>query len=352
MTLVAAFRAQGIPVLVGDMLVTANPQPGERSYLPTHPEAAAAMPEKLGRRIVGSKKKVHILSPGLAVAWSGSELGARTALKELAQTRPGTLDEVRRVLAAIQHLKGESEYVHVIGWIHDGAPHCFRWNSAWPSEIYYDESHVDGSGERLLRIIFDEQVLGRGLGPGLTPIESACLLVLSKCARLIEEEAWSAATLAESFGYCYEIAILDDRGFRYIDEITYLLWHLRRDAEGPGHFYTPSPIMLKYKSIGMASVVQTHRTDGKPNVFDLVTSVFDSLPSVDPSDIGIFSLASPYYCSLVRYEQSGDVLTCSFVNGAEDPVWVTHERKDGKDHFHLKMNAILPLIDRALVRGN
>ena len=101
--------------------------------------------------------------------------------------------------------------------------------------------------------------------------------------------------------------------------------------------------MLKYKSIGMASVVQTHRTDGKPNVFDLVTPVFDSLPSVDPSDIGIFSLASPYYCSLVRYEQSGDVLTCSFVNGA-DPEWVTHERKDGKDHFHLKMNAILPLI--------
>src|ERR1044071_1598949 len=107
MTLVSAFKNRGIPLLIGDFLLTDR-----------------------HRRASGLSKKVHLMGPNVAIGWAGSLITAVPVLRDLyALTKDNFLTrrELENFLTEYprHELRGEA---HLIGWVIDGKSQCFLWN--------------------------------------------------------------------------------------------------------------------------------------------------------------------------------------------------------------------------------
>ena len=184
MTLIAGLHNLGAPILLGDLLITAQTNdPAARSFLPTS-AAAASLPAK-GFRVAGTRKKVHIVNPRLAVAWAGSQLAASILFKDLHDLKaPTSRNELERTLSRHTEFTRATS-VHLIGWLVEGEPRCFRWNSEWPHELFVADSHIEGSGENLLRDVMNLDGHIADMGPGVERgDERASLIALAKCSKL------------------------------------------------------------------------------------------------------------------------------------------------------------------------
>jgi hypothetical protein len=124
MTLVAAIRVGGVPVLLGDTLITA----GDKQR---------------------ARRKLHRISNNLVIGWTGHEIAAGLVIDALlhrfrdAQVSYGDV-EAFFLHFRVKQLKPMT--VHIIGWVMDPEPHCFRWNSDWPAEMFLEVEHIGGSG--------------------------------------------------------------------------------------------------------------------------------------------------------------------------------------------------------------
>src|SRR6266550_4655856 len=107
MTLIAAFQHDSVPLLLGDFLLTVQDS-------------------------IGTRKKVHLISPNLVVGWTGSKLAARTVLKELNdefRDQHVTCAALEDFLTHYPTSDLGSLDTHLVGWVVDGEPRCFLWNS-------------------------------------------------------------------------------------------------------------------------------------------------------------------------------------------------------------------------------
>ncbi len=348
MTVIAAFPLYDVPALIGDLLVTARSAEEAHSYLPTAPEAAARLPEQIGARIAGARKKVHLIGSKLAVAWCGSQLAASGVIRRLHEafsSTPATARALTNKFAGIDDYQGDRLAVHIIGWLIDPAPMCFRWNSMWPAELFFADSHFDGSGEEVFAGVLSERPHASAFGPGITsPAEAAAFFLLAKISKLIDKEIWSGETLRNRFGYGYEVVIFDGSAFRYIDQVSYLTWEVSLDSKHDGYHYRLGPTMVKYRSMGEYSIVQTTHQEGgsaRTTHVDVVTPVHDAMPTLDPRSVGRQPIQSTYYCNFLRYAISPtQIITGPFVTHASDQTLMGHEIRDGRDFLWLNLGRV------------
>lgn len=345
MTVVAAFPLHGVPILLGDLLITANASVGSPSFLPTSPHLSGNLPEKVGARVAGACKKVHLIGPTLAVAWSGWQLAASQILGRLNEAfskTPATKETLAGVLAKLVDYEDERFSLHLVGWVVDSAPTCFRWNSMWPQEIFVADSHFDGSGEDVFSNLLREKLHASAFGPGIgTPAEAAVFAVLAKASKLMEKEVSTGETLSHRFGYGYEVAYFEAGMFRYVDEVTYLMWEVVANRGTGTYGCRLGPTIMKYRNFGEFSIVQTTqlmRDQAEVTYVDLITPVHKTLLDIDPHALGRQPLRSAYYCNFLDYsiEGSGNVRG-TFVTHVSDQTFMGHEIRDGKDFLWLNM---------------
>lgn len=343
MTLIAAFPVHGVPVLVGDLLLTADADEGSQSFLPTVPEAAARLPETIGARVAGVTKKVHLIGTRLAVAWCGRRFVASAVIRRLYEefsSSEATTERLTDILASFIDNQDENISIQLIGWIVDPIPRCFRWNSMWPSELFFNDADFDGSGENMFRETLNLPREARAsYGHGISSPQEAAFYLLAKTSNLVAREIWTADTLANRFGYCYDIAIFDGARFRYLDQIAYFTWQVTADLMRGGHHFQFGPTLIKYSNPGEYSIVQTTHLAGPETGthVDLVTPVHDALLGLDPATLGRQPLRSTYYCNFLRYSVGQQVITGSFVTHASDQTIMRHEVRGGLDNFSLDM---------------
>ena len=186
MTLIAAFKQNDVPILLGDFLLTGFDDTW------------------------GTRKKSHLISKNFVVAWTGSRLAASTVLRELNSqfreqnvTRAGVEDFFTNYdtsqLGALE--------VHLVGWIIDDGPHCFLWNNLYPHELFYDSSHVDGSGAPASKRLLKRKLESRG-SVGDSKIKQAIFYSLSKYATLIGHEIVGLNHQLH-FGFGFELLYFD-----------------------------------------------------------------------------------------------------------------------------------------------
>lgn len=354
MTVVAAFRTSGIPLLVGDLLVTANANGGKKSFLPTAPGAAAALPDEIQVRVDGTRKKVHVFGGQLAVAWSGSFLAASSILRSLkafAETTPVDQETLSQFLDTQTDWKEDRVSVVLTGWVSKPEPLCFRWNSAWPHEVFFDERFFDGSGDRIFEGLIDEAVTS-GTGPGMsTDIERAIYAALAKIGKLVSHEVFTGETLRAKFGYCYELAYFDGAEFRYLDEVTYLSWLVRITDSDPRYQAQVAPAIVKYKNFGEFSAVQTVRLDMGPEVhtfFEVVTPAYSTMPEVDPSKIGPLPTNSNLFCNVLQLNAPTFNSVVALVNHCSDRSFMNFEIRNGKHCFEINMRVVEEMLGQGI----
>lgn len=346
MTVVAAFRTCGTPILVGDLLITADANNEESSFLPTSPGAAASLSKDICARIAGTRKKVHLFGGSVAIAWSGSRLAASSVLKALKEFSDGSEVDINTLTAFLAQQTGwEEDRVSVVltGWVVKPELLCFRWNSSWPHEVFFDDRFFDGTGEEIFEALIDEKVRSSA-GPGIeNNCEKAIYSVLAKVGKLVSHEVFTGDTLRSRFGYCYEVAYFNGTEFRYVDEVTYLSWLVRISDSEPRYQAMPAPAIVKYKNFGEFSAVQTVRLDTGAEVhtfFEVVTPVFSAMNELDPSMIGPLPTNSDLFCNVLQIKATSYNCVAALVNAASDKSFMNFEIRDGKHCFEINMRVV------------
>jgi hypothetical protein len=115
MTLVAALTILNTPVLVGDILLSREGV-NATAGLPTRLDAGTLMPP--GYAVAGVRRKLAVLHDRLVVGWAGSEVGARSVIRELRSRAQGAgfdRDRLREFLRA-DHNLGRVQ-VRLVSWL-------------------------------------------------------------------------------------------------------------------------------------------------------------------------------------------------------------------------------------------
>jgi hypothetical protein len=333
MTLIAAARLQGIPVLFGDLLLTAPAKVGMDSFHPVQPDAAARLPKNSGMRIAGAARKAILINDHLALGWTGSAFAAGSVLKSFKQSfgnKQPTFDGIKSFLRGQDAYKKESLSFHLIGWVFEREHRCFLWNSQWPDELFEADEHFDGTGEKLFKSLLTG-LTARTVGSGFRdPTELVPYVAATKMGRCIAEDIVSGKLTTNYFGYGFEAIYWDGVRYRYVDEVTYVIkWQIAKLAQGD-KLRTISPeLCIKYKSYNRYCVLQTIHLAGhlKDNTYiDMIV-----MPGDKPNDRDFhkeipFSYSSPIVCSYVEVTVPGGQKASApmvTTRGDEELIWIS-----------------------------
>ena len=243
MTLIAGFREQGVPILVGDFLITAD---GKES---------------------GTKKKICRITEKFAIGWTGSLVAAQfvvSRLREVLYGRRPSLSDVERVLTAFRPSDFGAASVHLIGWCLGPPDTCFLWNSGWPGQLFDGPYHYDGSGHQHFRAI--SGVGGSKFGDlDVEPLRT----VVQSTALLMMDEVASRSNRAKGFGYAYEILYAKESQFHYFDDLTWIFLQARFSASRKllkTEFFPPLISLYSFDELSVVQIEDPRRGTIERNV--------------------------------------------------------------------------------------
>jgi hypothetical protein len=289
LTLIAGFRAFGVPILIGDFLLTQRGQPS------------------------GLGKKLRLLRANCAVAWTGRQLAAEYVIRFLDEAlAPGqtTRVELEDCLRRCKVAELGELSVRIVGWVVDEREHCFRWNSAYSHEVFYDEPIFDGSGDDAIKTMIERRFVNDPKEPTLVSVERAVDAALDIAANLISDETFGGANRSQGFGHAYEVLYLEDRAFHYVTDVLYVLLAFSASEHGKLANPTLCRPVYKYQALGELSVVDT-LGDHNERLIQLITAVGDSRSKARARDYARqfeqtakserhFGFESSYYCIFVQ----------------------------------------------------
>jgi hypothetical protein len=349
MTLVAAFRIEGTPVLIGDLLLTgkapagtseplAEPVPGRAlpaNYYPVNPGAAAQLPGQTGYRVGGTRRKAVIINSRLCVAWSGSDFGARSVLSRLTSVfkdKNASLATMTELFSQQDSLKG-CLGIQLIGWLFDDTFHCFRWNSDWPTEIFEDNEQIEGSGTEVFQKLrtSDRKYVDSNLKDDNDLVQFKAAALIANCSA---SDVFTGLATSKLFGYFFEIIFWDGATFRYVNEITISFWRIMRRPNDDKTYTQFTPIVISYRSFDRFCIVQAYQTAAKNTFVDVVGDGTDDLSDVDPRKLGPLPMTSKLLCWFFHAtfpDGTAAYGPCITDPNHKDVAWI--ELKDGKEHL-------------------
>lgn len=309
MTVIAALELEGVPVLIGDFLVTDKVNaPSLR--IPARPEVVVA---PLQHRISDLRRKCILVNDRFIVGFSGDVASGRRIISALMrrfshQKRGPTLQKIDKVLHEFTfNLRGKSAFL--VGWtVHDKRPVCFSFEAKLGETVVPVKRSIIGSGAKTFRKYLNDPASRSVMSSAIRSASNkATLTAIAAIGRVVSEEVLSGEHLSEGFGGGAEVAIWNGSQFEFIPKITFLFWNIELDAN---HNMTMSPSRLIsiYENKGrhsvFASFIQTGNAS-RSSANDFQTDIaacylFGFRPLHDDTDIGLTGrdqpdLAGSYY---------------------------------------------------------
>jgi hypothetical protein len=220
MTLIAAWKEGGIPLLIGDLVVS---QIGEfdspHHPLPTRDDLGDLLPVEWFRHIVEPCQKVYVISDNVAIGWCDYKLTAKIIIKETLNRYEGkilSLIDIKNHFTSITKFKDLP--CIIIGWVvESNIMTCFKWRSDQPQEFIVDDAFVEGSGSEYFRSIFTPLAV-----IGENPLESA----LTRVGHVLKDEVLYGTNLEELFGGGFKVIYHDGHRFVVLPSVTYIFLQL------------------------------------------------------------------------------------------------------------------------------
>ncbi|CAK8717240.1 hypothetical protein KKHLCK_06395 [Candidatus Electrothrix laxa] len=322
MTLVAAFSANGIPALIGDIALTRD-------------------------AIRSLRKKAYIITQNLAIAWTGHAIVAKLVVSEMREAfsalHPTKVD-VERFFTRYQVEDFGALHTNFIGWLVDDEAHCFRWNCLFPNEVFYETSFTDGSGEEYLKNLRREREQWEKGGSGLPSEEQTVLSLINEVAHARFRETLDKNTWDISFGGSYDIIVYLAGRFRYVRSVIYIGWDYHWNSNTGTGKLQQAPLLIKHNCMGEFSVIQEalHGSyyNGKTTNY-LSRPVYDNMDQADLSQFPL-TIDSDYYANYFIFRENGKVpfkilLTVQKIT-KEGPLRM--KRKDGAYFLHYDTNLL------------
>ncbi len=238
MTLVASFAVKNWPVLVGDIMIsaTAHGRKTRPFNIPTHANVNARLPPASEDIVTGLVQKVNILSPRLALAWSGRQVDARSVFRDILQrNQPPTSRDVVSVLDERRGEAGMDLYLTGICLEEaQGKPRQiirFAWDSdiGWEGQKHvfpkYGDCYAGGSGAEAFLSMLGNSV--SRLSAQTSALQEAICLSLGYLGKLAGDQMRKGAGVDEFYGGAFEIATLLADQLQKIGDVTYHFWEAR-----------------------------------------------------------------------------------------------------------------------------
>lgn len=227
MTVIVAWLEDNVPFLVGDFMVTSEPQgfQGDHFEISTRDDLHEKLPSHKKIKVHEPVQKVYKISDNFAVAWCGALMTARDLLFDLQYTfsnKNPTISEVATFLKSLNY-QSEPECI-VIGWVIDkGIPVCFRWQSNRPGLLDFNDKFIEGSGSEEFAHVFSPF-----LRIGDDPIEGA----ITRVAHILKDEVLYGSNLEKRFGGGFQFLYFDGIKFVTIRDVLYFFMQLEAQEDG------------------------------------------------------------------------------------------------------------------------
>lgn len=307
MTLIAAYRENETPILLGDVLIT------NRFNDEFH------------------CKKIVKISPNFVIGWTGMKSYAMSVLKELFfkfKNKIVTMKEIERFLLEFDTSKFlDDENLTMLGWVIEEKQYCFEWfsevNKYDYKEIYYLESEKGffaGSGSDFFEKLLKEsknfyyefsasnqqiQALGKVL-------QEVCSL--TNAEYLATDKSWR-----ERFGFGYEVLIFNGKEFNYLDNILYFTLDAFTTEDWELLKYEVLPYLYRYKTFGNISLFQIQKnTKDRADIhqhyvgkgYEKDVQSFLELQNAIRGKQLLLSNKAAYYCLSIRIINGKKVMPC------------------------------------------
>ena len=277
MTLIAAFISDGIPVLLGDLVISGPERTGAKTALPMVGELTNVFPVGSGWSITEMRQKVAVLSDDLVLGWAGSVVAARTLIEELrGRLKAGqiSLDSLNIFLKKEAFEITGSYNASLVGFLREG-DHIipFGHNALKFNTPNFGEVITQGSGaasfEKALRAFPDSLDIRRG-DPNAVARAIGKSLILT--GTFLQMESATYENLLSFYGGGYEMACFSGGRFSKIEEITYLFWYAELLNEQPQvKLFVPPYRLMKLSYKGDTLIIRT--ITGEPNPKPRVSNI-------------------------------------------------------------------------------
>jgi hypothetical protein len=345
MTLVAAFPMRGIPVLIGDFLLTDNQVNKKHNYISTKPGLQNIKPNAKGRRVAGLSKKIYKIGERLIVGFTGDLIPGEKLMKALVKQfddKSPTKTELESFLSNIDIPNKQN--TKLVGWIWEKLPVCFVWKGSTPNNIEIVNSTYSGSGGKHFHDVImqsDASVTSEGLK---TELEKAIYISVAQAGKILLSELMAAGNLDHAYGFGAELLLWDGAKFFYVDKLAYAFWNIVVNEDN-SLAISLSSILAVYQNFDEFSVMQIMQLDAKHTEFNIILPIYDSMPNLDIRRLERLSYESPLWFTgiAIKNKKSLKNITITIVSdGTKENDSVTIY-EGGTIHLNIaQLKAMLP----------
>lgn len=234
MTLIATFSIHGLPFALGDLLISGNERSDSTPFVPSVGPVTNVFPLGSGYSIIGLQQKVNILSEDCVIAWSGSVVHARVAIKELRQlANTGQLDRIALDKYIADHRCDIEHNIELLGWVRErNQIVSFSYPAIEASRAGpFGHLRASGSGtSRFHSLLSNLPATPSRVGETTKPSDRAFASVAYAMCCLIEQELITQGTLTEYFGGWWELVFHDGKKFAKLSDVTFVFWEVESNA--------------------------------------------------------------------------------------------------------------------------
>ena len=236
LTLIAQISFNGIPIYIGDLLLSADVKPSHVVDIPAGKDINARLPEGAHRAVHALRQKVNLISDRLIIAWAGSYLQALSLMSEMKRAIDNgdlTLETIRQIVESRD--PGDRDDLQLVGTIltpdhlDKGRVHlqhfeyCIDCVSVGEVKIY-----AGGTGADDLLQIIPQGVAANPL-PDCQPESPehygwAFTQALGVSGALIGHETITGENILDWWGGGIEVASFVDGKFQKLTDVLHTIW--------------------------------------------------------------------------------------------------------------------------------
>ena len=229
MTLITGFFKDGCPILMGDLLLSAQDNPNTEIVLPTIGNISKKHLSKGEYRPTSLCQKINLLSPKLAIAWSGNCIYASDFIQGIIDENLHDKPSRDSLRGIYNRISGHGD-LSVISIFRDGKEMCIFDLGAYtvkPPDQGFKWFKAAGSGYKTFLDIVPSLVETRVTSGQPNKLDRGISTAVFLSTELLSQEILASLPLQNLFGAGYEIL----HPLAKFCDLTYLFWKAEGEAQ-------------------------------------------------------------------------------------------------------------------------
>jgi hypothetical protein len=314
-TLIAALIPDGHPVLLGDLLISADlPKDGA---LPVSgpvflPSVGLTVPPDLGasRQIVATRQKLCLITDNLAVGWSGPYLVAQRIVRAMLDHFPSgplTMADIDEFFTTWDYDDLYRSGLSLVGsCFNNETMSNFSHNATEVDLPLFGVSYVGGEGSRpfidLCQSLGPHEADAPASDNTLSRALAKTLLVHGTL--LGEEILWRKSLDVHFFGGFYETVLRFEPGLRKIGDVAHVYWQLNVDR--PNNFRLRLLLFIKLDYVEDVLIIRRiqvrydkHQPPNRDDNTLIVSPLYRDVSIHEVEGKWLLDMNATHYCHLV-----------------------------------------------------